>query len=240
MFAGPNGSGKSTLKELLPSGLIGVYINPDDIERNLRVRGFIDLAEYKVEATQEELRTFFRSSTLLARANLTLVAEAIDCISGRLSIDEGRSGAYVASVASDFIRRRLLREQISFTFETVMSSPDKVQLLRHAQKLGYRTYLYYIATEDPAINISRVALRVSLGGHGVPEDKVISRYKRSLDLLPDAIRSTNRAFIFDNSSWAEERTWIAAVTDGVNIEMKTERVPNWFDHAVLARLEDTE
>ena len=40
-----------------------------------------------------------------------------------------------------------------------MSHPSKVALLENAQRAGYRTYLYYIATDDPAINVSRVANR---------------------------------------------------------------------------------
>lgn len=72
---------------------------------------------------------------------------------------------------------------MTFTFETVMSSRDKVDLLCKAQQLGYRTYLYYVATEDPIINISRVKARVRRGGHWVPEDKIVSRYSASLDLL---------------------------------------------------------
>ncbi len=35
MFAGPNGSGKSTLKAMLRPELIGIYINPDEIEKNI-------------------------------------------------------------------------------------------------------------------------------------------------------------------------------------------------------------
>jgi predicted ABC-type ATPase len=38
-----------------------------------------------------------------------------------------------------------------------------------------------------------VKSRVHLGGHDVPEDKIVSRYTRSLDLLLEAIRHTNRA-----------------------------------------------
>lgn len=39
MFAGPNGSGKSTLKSYLPGNLLGVYLNPDEIEQEVRTRG---------------------------------------------------------------------------------------------------------------------------------------------------------------------------------------------------------
>ena len=36
IFAGPNGSGKSTLKSVLKREWLGIYINPDDIELNIR------------------------------------------------------------------------------------------------------------------------------------------------------------------------------------------------------------
>ena len=32
VFAGPNGSGKSTIKDVINTNLLGVYINPDEIE----------------------------------------------------------------------------------------------------------------------------------------------------------------------------------------------------------------
>lgn len=32
MFAGPNGSGKSTIKSVLKPEMLGIYINPDEIE----------------------------------------------------------------------------------------------------------------------------------------------------------------------------------------------------------------
>ena len=69
-----------------------------------------------------------------------------------------------------------------------MSFPDKLEFLRKAQLKGYRTYLYYVATDDPDINISRVRNRVQLGGHSVPEDKIVNRYYRSLDFLMEAVQ----------------------------------------------------
>lgn len=99
---------------------------------------------------------------------------------------------------------------------------------------GKSTFLYYIATEDPAINISRIRYRVQMGGHEVPEDKIVSRYYRSLDLLIDAIRFTNRAYIFDNSG--QEHIWLAEITDGHILEMKTNQMPAWFQTALLSKL----
>ena len=65
MFAGPNGSGKSTLKTVLSPALLGVYLNPDDIERDIRDTGYLDLPAYSAEPTREEAaraQTFFRVS----------------------------------------------------------------------------------------------------------------------------------------------------------------------------------
>ena len=114
-----------------------------------------------------------------------------------------------------------------------MSHVSKVELLEEAQSQGYRTYLYYVATEDPEINVSRVAYRVSQNGHTVPLDKIISRYERSLDYLLRAIRASSRAYIFDNSGAPGEQTWFAEVTDGESLEFKTDKIPAWFATHVL-------
>ena len=105
-----------------------------------------------------------------------------------------------------------------------------MKLLEWAQKKGYRTYLYYVATEDPSINISRVQYRVKMHGHPVPEDKIISRYERSLNLLMEAVRFSHRAYIFDNST--HEQILLAEITDGKVLEMKTEQMPEWFKKAL--------
>lgn len=49
--------------------------------------------------------------------------------------------SYFASVLVDFLRRQLLQQKISFTFETVVSSKDKIDFLRLAQQQGFRAYL---------------------------------------------------------------------------------------------------
>jgi predicted ABC-type ATPase len=231
MFAGPNGSGKSTIKSVLRPELLGFYINPDDIERDIRQYDFFDVQSFGVQTTREEILPFFHASTLLQKAGLEDEARGLSFSQGRLNFRNVGVNAYFASVAADFVRQKLLEKRASFTFETVMSSPDKVRLLEKAQRLGYRTYLYYVATEDPIINISRVRSRVRLGGHPVPEDKIVSRYARSLDLLMDAIRCSDRAYLFDNSS--HQQIWLAEITQGTALEIKADRLPDWFQKFVL-------
>ncbi|WP_338872097.1 hypothetical protein WBJ53_27090 [Spirosoma sp. SC4-14] len=43
MFAGPNGSGKSTVKSVIGPGILGYYLNPDDIEKAVKRDGYLDI-----------------------------------------------------------------------------------------------------------------------------------------------------------------------------------------------------
>lgn len=115
-----------------------------------------------------------------------------------------------------------------------MSSDDKIRALERAQDVGFKNYLYYIATDDPDINIQRVQNRVRAGGHSVPEEKIRQRYYRSLNLLLDAIRFSDRAFIFDNSG--NENIWLAEVTPTGNIDIKVDEVPDWFYNSIFLKI----
>ena len=57
---------------------------------------------------------------------------------GKLDFFRVSVNSYFASVAADFLRQKLLVQRTSFSFETVMSAPDKVELLTKAQQMGYR------------------------------------------------------------------------------------------------------
>jgi predicted ABC-type ATPase len=235
IFAGPNGSGKSTLKSYLSPALIGVYLNPDDLEQEIRRQGFLDFAAYGVTTTTAEVLPFFQNSPRLIAAGCVEAARQLGFADGRLDFAKVAVDSNFAAVTAEFIGQNLLAQNISFTLETVMSHPGKVALLAQAQAAGYRTYLYFVATDDPAINISRVRSRVKLGGHAVPEDRLEKRYHRSLELLIEAIRHTNRAYVFDNSVYNEDKkhTWLAEITEGRKLELKSDRIPAWFKRVVL-------
>ncbi|OGR36830.1 MAG: hypothetical protein A2091_00965 [Desulfuromonadales bacterium GWD2_61_12] len=234
MFAGPNGSGKSTIKSVVEaeigSELFGVYINADEIEASIRQTGSLNLSTYGVVTTADEVFEFFRDSRFLAEKELAGDAARLEFTEGQLSFRSVAVNSYHASVIVDFLRRKLLVAGTTFTFETVMSHRSKVDFLRLAQERGFRTYLYYVATEDPDINVSRVASRVAQGGHNVDRDKIVDRYYRSLELLAEAVQYANRAYIFDNSS--AEKVWVAEVTDNALLSLKTDAMPRWFETAL--------
>lgn len=234
MFAGPNGSWKSTLKPLLPKELLGVYLNPDEIEEEIRTRGFLDFAGYGATTEAGEVLPFFAGSPLLIDGGFGAAARRLEYANGRLDFGRLAVNSYFASVAADFLREKLLGQKISFTFETVMSHPGKVEVLVKARKAGCRIYLCLAATDDPEINISRVSNRVKPGGRPVPEDRIVKRCHRSLDLLREAIRHTNRAHVFDNSGDNADRkhTWLAEITDGSVPALKSDQMPEWFKRLV--------
>lgn len=62
----------------------------------------------------------------------------------------------------------------------------------------------------------------------------IEKAIREQGLLMEAIRNTNRAYIFDNStdSASENHTWLAEITEGRKLELRTDRIPSWFKRAV--------
>ncbi len=238
MFAGPNGSGKSVLKSSLRPELLGVYLNADEIEQAVKRDGWLYLPSYGVQTSPEEILPFFATSPRLREKGLGDEALKLRFLQGRLDFGGTLVNSYLAAVIVEFLIRKLLEERVTFTFETVMSHRSKVDLLETVQRSGYRTYLYFVATDDPQINISRVRNRVELGGHPVPEDKIVKRYHDSLDQLLPAIRHTNRAYIFDNSTDSADRrhTWLAEVTDGRELVLRSDRMPAWFKRAVLDKI----
>ncbi|WNY23178.1 hypothetical protein MmiHf6_04820 [Methanimicrococcus hongohii] len=87
----------------------------------------------------------------------------------------------------------------SFTFETVLSTESKIDFLKKAKEKGFRITAIYITTCNPRINYERVTIRKKQGGHGVPKDKVYSRYDKSMKLMADVIDLADEAEVYDNS-----------------------------------------
>lgn len=104
-----------------------------------------------------------------------------------------------AAQEADRQRKEALAQGESFTMETVMSMPDKIDLMKDAKARGYEIHFFYVTTQDPRINVDRILYRHEEGGHFVPPDKVKARYKRSMKLLPQALQIVDTAKIFNNS-----------------------------------------
>ncbi len=230
MFAGPNGSGKSTVFDELRKSWIGIYVNADDIERDWKQSGFLELNQFELNAeAAARLPAFLQASPLVGKERLA--AATVTMAATRVSIEGLEINSYLAAATADFIRYELLTVGKSFSFESVMSHPGKVEFLKRAQLEGYRCYLYFIATDDPEINVARVEQRVKLGGHPVARERIIERYHKSIQLLEDAVSATDRAYVFDNSG--DRPVLLAEITGGEQLQICADLLPRWFAETSL-------
>ena len=93
-----------------------------------------------------------------------------------------------------------------------------------ARSLGFEIVLVYIGTETVGINLARIANRVLVGGHDVPEADVRRRYQRSLKNAPIAISRADHVILFDNST--EQGYQLVGVIDRGQTEW-LEPLPKW-------------
>ena len=228
VFAGPNGSGKTTMVKSLQAEIpFGVYVNADDIESLLKESKVLLFNAYQLVVTQSQLQLFFKESMFAPiKRNEPYLWTKLSVAENVLHINT-KVDSYLAADLAEFIRQQLLANDISFTYETVMSHESKIDFLQQATEKGYRVYLYFIATEDPEINISRVNVRVAQQGHNVAPEVIKNRYYKSLQHLKAAVKRSNRAYIWDNSGTAS--LLIAEVNHGSDVKIiDTDNVPNWF------------
>ena len=227
MVAGPNGSGKTTLcGRLVADYSVNFYtmINADRMfaeaseTRNLRTPVPVDAGAFA-----RHLAASTYPPDVLAPFRDGRIALDDDCFRFRTA---RAVTTYTVSLVANFVQEALVEAGQSFSQETVFSHPSKVAALRRARRRGYRTYLYFVATETPAINAFRVQSRVRKGGHSVPADKVVSRYERSLRQIAPALPFLSRAYFWDNSG--SDFRFLAEYEDGKGFVHVASRLPAWF------------
>lgn len=233
ILAGPNGSGKTSIyKDLRDAFNWGVFVNADMIEQSLRTDGELNLSVYGLSnISKEQLIGAYLQSTQVQNSKCNL--ENIDMVDDVLILnDVTLLDSYFSAFVASFIQMALMEKGVSFSFETVMSHPSKLEIMRLAKNQGYRVYLYFVSTLSAEINVGRVRTRVAEGGHDVDASKVRTRYERSMQQLSAAIRLSDRAYVFDNSDKTYQ--WIAEY-DGTDRCLNVFQDMTWFDHYVLEK-----
>jgi predicted ABC-type ATPase len=136
---------------------------------------------------------------------------------------------YEAARLADALRWALVAQRESFIFETVLSDPvgDKVAFLADAARPGYVVVLCYVGLSSPDQSAERVAMRVSQGGHDVPEDKLRSRFSRTLANLQAAIVQLPHVLIYDNSDLSAPYRQVAVFEHG-RLLRRQEPIPEWL------------
>lgn len=232
MLAGPNGSGKSTLAAQLSSDYaVNLYrfLNADLLFAEV-VQSHRTACPFSID--NAELMQFVARSTYPREYKRPFESGEI-YIDGEDYLHFSANGinSYSVAIVADFFKEQYLKHRISFSFETVFSHPAKIDILRRAQAAGFKTYMYFVATENPVINVNRIKERVALGGHDVPEEKTWSRYLRCMEQVRYALPYLNRAYFFDNST--EQSIYLAEYESEVGFTLHSELLPSWFRRFVL-------
>ena len=124
-------------------------------------------------------------------------------------------------------RENCLKQQQNFIFETVFSAPDKVDFLNRAQEAGFFIRLFFVGTNHPAINASRIAHRVMEGGHDVPIAKIVNRYYKSIANCQLAASFVDRLYVYDNSIDYAPTQLLFRGTEGKTEKIYTDNVNDW-------------
>jgi predicted ABC-type ATPase len=164
--------------------------------------------------------TFFHAH--LAEAGLRFVNT--DALAAELEID-----AMSAAAVADAVRRELVRQRESFVFETVFSDPvgDKLSFLEEAVATGYEVVLCFIGVSGPEVCEQRVSMRVSQGGHDVPDDRLVARYPRTMANLRAALDRLPVVLVYDNDDLSMPFRKVAEFRDGQRVTLM-DPPPSWL------------
>ena len=114
------------------------------------------------------------------------------------------------------LKQYYIRSRKSFTFETVMSSHYNMEILQEAKNRGFVITVVYVITCDPEINVDRVHRRARNGGHDVPEEKIRTRYYKSLSNIKQIFSLSDNFVLIDNSR-ANPALLVDKTTDQIRV-----------------------
>lgn len=94
----------------------------------------------------------------------------------------------------------LLKQGISFAFETTLSTKSYKNKILEAKKNNYRITLIFFWLNSIKLAKERVNQRVTEGGHDIPSEVIERRYIKGLNNLFNIyLPIVDKAMIFDNS-----------------------------------------
>lgn len=134
----------------------------------------------------------------------TITSMILPYVHGKyINADEIRRATYCSALEAAQEAERLREEALEagqeFSFETVLSTERNLNLLQRAKAQGYFIRCVFVLTCNPNINVERVKDRVKAGGHDVPQEKIVSRYFKSLAMIKELKKVCDRLSIYDNS-----------------------------------------
>ena len=125
-------------------------------------------------------KTTFARAFLPAEANLPRFINADQIAAGLAAFAPETAAIRAGRVMLEEIALCAARGD-DFAFETTLAGLSYLRSIRQWKRRGYRVSLYFLSLPTVEWAIARVALRVSQGGHDVPEDVIRRRFASGQD-----------------------------------------------------------
>jgi len=105
----------------------------------------------------------------------------------------------------------LAKERVDFAFETTLASRSFAPWIAKLKQSGYTFHLVFLWLPSTDFAVARVAERVRMGGHDVPEETIRRRYNKGIENFFRLYRPLSVTWrLYDNS----EPSWPRIVADG--------------------------
>lgn len=154
--------------------------------------------------------------------------------------------SYVAAQKAAELREQLLESKQSFVTETVFSHSSKNELIDKAKESGFNVVLNHVHVDNPSKAFDRVKTRVHQGGHDVPEDKVHSRFPRTIQNIKKAVDQADYTYVWDNNRTLSAENldkvshrFVMVLKDGGITKLAT-NIPNWANDMYSEKIEEFE
>jgi predicted ABC-type ATPase len=162
-------------------------------------------------------------------ASFTILPEILDC-KDFVNADEIAKGLSpfqpekVAIEAGRIMLKRvdeLLQGGGTFALETTLATKSYKNKIKFAQSQGYKVELLFFWLRKVDLAVERVRIRVSEGGHNIPEDVIRRRYVAGIkNLFEIYLPIVDEALVFDNSGVEPQLIMLKNFEDEVFIKNK--------------------
>ncbi|MEH3114644.1 zeta toxin family protein [Pedobacter terrae] len=116
----------------------------------------------------------------------------------------------------------LLLQKANFAIETTLTTKSYLNTIKRAKALGYQVTLLFFWLNEVELAIERVKMRVSEGGHDIPEDVIRRRYYKGIQNLQQFIKTVDFWFVLNNSKKS-----LQFIAEGNKSEMTIFEKENW-------------
>ena len=146
-----------------------------------------------------------------------------------------KAGKIAVARLNDYLSRG-----VAFNQETTLCGHSVIKTIQRAKEDGYMIEMHYVGVDSSQTAKLRIAQRVKMGGHGIPDQDVDRRYEESLRNLKKVLGFCDLAALYDNT--AQFRRF-AIYKNGEAIKV-SRNIPMWYrkwlDNGFMAIWQETQ